>query len=67
MAQDVATTAPPHVESMPHGTLGDYTGPVGGIMAVLLALDRFGLLRLGGRRPIVVQQIAPEWGRVLNN
>lgn len=49
MAQDVATTAPPHVESMPHGTLGDYTGPVGGIMAVLLALDRFGLLRLGGK------------------
>lgn len=50
VAQDVATTTPPHVESMPHGTLGDYTGPVGGIMAVLLALDRFGLLRLGGGR-----------------
>jgi len=36
-------------EYMPHGTLGDYTGPLSGLIALLLALDRFGLLRLGNK------------------
>jgi hypothetical protein len=41
--------APQSHEYMPHGTLGDYTGPLSGLIALLLALDRFGLLRLGNR------------------
>lgn len=40
---------PPH-DGMSSGTLGDYTGPVSTLMATLLALDRFGVLRLGNRR-----------------
>src|SRR5210317_362777 len=42
--------APQSHEYMPHGTLGDYTGPLSGLIALLLALDRFGLLRLGNKQ-----------------
>ena len=47
VAQDAGP--PPH-DGMTSGTLGDYTGPVSTLMATLLALDRFGVLRLGNRR-----------------
>jgi len=42
-------TGPPPPELITSGTLGDYTGPVSTLMATLLALDRFGVLRLGRR------------------
>lgn len=46
-AQELAPQSP---EYIPHGTLGDYTGPLSGLIALLLALDRFGLLRLGNKQ-----------------
>jgi hypothetical protein len=59
-------TGPPPPELITSGTLGDYTGPVSTLMATLLALDRFGVLRLGRRdeTPAEAPQVAALGAKV---
>jgi len=48
MADELITVEPtPLVVDVPHMGVGDVTGPLGIVLAVVLGLDRFGLLRRG--------------------
>lgn len=52
MPDESVTEIPPIVVDVPHGSMGvgDVTGPLGIVLAVVLGLDRFGLLRKGDDR-----------------
>ena len=48
MPDELITVEPtPLVVDVPHMGVGDVTGPLGIVLAVVLGLDRFGLLRRG--------------------
>lgn len=61
---DESVEVPPIVVDVPHGSMGvgDITGPLGIVLAVVLGLDRFGLLRKGSERA-ENQAVAPAHHR----
>ncbi len=62
MPDDTVAEIPPIVVDVPHGSMGvgDVTGPLGIVLAVVLGLDRFGLLRKGSDRGSEGAAVAPH-------